>query len=377
LLQGLTLAFPEDIDYHRWLASTQTSLGSVYGLTNRLERTVEYNRAAIAQLQDRAVRPIERRTLASIYTNLGTVLTEMGKLEPAEKSLLAARDLLQTIIDEFPEEPDDRFHMGILLNSLASIYLQTQRRPEAVETFQQAAMLDRKLADEYPAQPEYRSRLASTQANLGNLLTRINRFQDAETAYKTAHTLMERIVADSPHKGSEQDKMSYVLSGLALLKLNQKKPDCAVAKQLLELALQHNRLAMKAEPKNKIYQQRYRQHHGILTEAMIGLDDHVGAAATAEELVKFGYMPDKDYFTAASVYARCYSIVEEDKKRPEDERKQLTQKYADRTMDFLRSAVQHGFTDSKQIREEIDFKPIENRPDFQRLLRELDAKKPK
>jgi hypothetical protein len=106
---------------------------------------------------------------------------------------------------------------------------------------------------------------------------------------------------------------------------------------------------------------------------LIGLEDHVAAAAVAEDLIREAFEPGKDAWIAARVLARCASMAEEDDQRPVAERKELALAYAERTMANLKSAVRNGYANAKLVREERWFVSIRDRDDYKQLLRELDS----
>jgi tetratricopeptide (TPR) repeat protein len=370
LLQALADADPDQTEYWIELARAQHNLAIVLLITDQLGPAEDAERAAIRHLKDRAVLPADRQALAIGHTGLGNVLRTAENWGPAEESYRTSQDLLQKLIDEFPDQPEYQRELASLLNNLAPVYALTDRRPKALETFQRSADVMRNLVEKYPTRPDYRRLLGSTQSNLGNLLTRMKRREEAEVAYRAAQASYERLVADSPQVAENRNALAGVFAGLALLKSVGK--DDKAARTLIDQALVHDRAAVQAEPKNPAYRQAYRTHQGILTEILIGLDDHIGAAAAAEELIAIAHDPATDAWLAARVLARCAPLAEEDEKRPAAERKELARTYADRAVAHLQLAVRNGLRDPKRLRGERWFEPLFDRDDFKQLLRELD-----
>jgi hypothetical protein len=67
-------------------------------------------------------------------------------------------------------------------------------------------------------------------------------------------------------------------------------------------------------------------------------------------------------------------LAERDTNLSEAQRKDRAQTYADRAMTTLRQAVQNGYKDVAHIKKDTDLDPLRSRPDFQKLLQELEAK---
>jgi tetratricopeptide (TPR) repeat protein len=79
---------------------------------------------------------------------------------------------------------------------------------------------------------------------------------------------------------------------------------------------------------------------------------------------------------AASLYnAACYRAVvaELQTKTPGDESVQLAQADAERAMEWLRQAIEAGWTDAAHLRQDTDLDGLRERQDFQELLAELES----
>jgi hypothetical protein len=73
-------------------------------------------------------------------------------------------------------------------------------------------------------------------------------------------------------------------------------------------------------------------------------------------------------YDAACIFSLASATVKEDVK--------LQERYAARAMELLRQAVQKGFQDVAHMKKDTDLDPLREREDFQKLIRELEAKKP-
>jgi hypothetical protein len=100
----------------------------------------------------------------------------------------------------------------------------------------------------------------------------------------------------------------------------------------------------------------------------------VAAAETAGELIQAAVDPVNDVYNAACIFARCVPLAERDSRLSESQRKERARAYADRALATLRQAVQHGYRDAAPAKKDTDLVPLRSHPDFQRLLKEVEAK---
>src|SRR5262249_30109014 len=94
--------------------------------------------------------------------------------------------------------------------------------------------------------------------------------------------------------------------------------------------------------------------------------DHVRAASVAEEMVG-GSLPPADLVRVAGVFVVNRDYVKFDT--------EVREKYAVRAIQLLERAVQLGYRDREALASDATLAPIRFRPDFQRLLKELEPKK--
>jgi hypothetical protein len=102
---------------------------------------------------------------------------------------------------------------------------------------------------------------------------------------------------------------------------------------------------------------------------------HADAAATADHLAERAANAVMVYNTA-SIYSRSVAAVAPGKKPDElkPEERSLRERYGARALALLRQAVKAGFKDAARVKRDSDLDPIRDRPDFQKLLRELEQK---
>jgi hypothetical protein len=143
---------------------------------------------------------------------------------------------------------------------------------------------------------------------------------------------------------------------------------------LLEQALPHHCLALRAHPNEPAYRQFYRTNLKALAVACADLGDHAAATDAADRLTHATLSPALDFYNAACIFSRCVPLAAKDAQRTEPRRARLADAYADRALALLRQAVQLGYKDVAHMKKDADLDPLRSREEFQKLLRELTGK---
>jgi tetratricopeptide (TPR) repeat protein len=90
------------------------------------------------------------------------------------------------------------------------------------------------------------------------------------------------------------------------------------------------------------------------------------ATADAEELLKADSLNGDALYEIACLFSLTIAKAKEPAQ---------AERYANRAMTVLRQAVAKGYTDIGHMKKDSDLDPLRKRDDFQKLLRELEAKK--
>jgi hypothetical protein len=81
-----------------------------------------------------------------------------------------------------------------------------------------------------------------------------------------------------------------------------------------------------------------------------------------------------DTYNAACFLAQCVPLIENDGTLFGPVRYLLARQYADRAMDYLRQVMMLDYKYAAQMRTDPDFAPLRGRPDFRRLMSELESR---
>jgi serine/threonine-protein kinase len=374
LARELVSAFPSKPEYHEHMANTHLSLGGLLGRAGRFPEAEEVQQAARDDFQklvdDFPTNPRYRFRLAASQNNLGNLLSDTKRRDKAEGIRRAARDTLQGLVNDFPTYPEYRHALALTQNNLANLLRETGRSEEAEEAYRAALDHHLRLRAAFPSNPRYRSELARSYNNLGILLAKTGRPKEAEEAHRPALELRQGLATEFPSNPNYQGDLANTLSALANLKNGAKEYDAA--RELVERADSHLQTALRASPKNPMFRRVHRECLMYLADSRLGLQDHVKAAETAEQLAYLGYDPLKDIYPAACYLARCVPLAEADGRLPEALCREQAKAYAERAMQLLHEAVQHGFEAAADLKKNTDLDPLRGRKDFKKLLQELD-----
>jgi tetratricopeptide (TPR) repeat protein len=245
------------------------------------------------------------------------------------------------------------------------------RLQDAEKSFRRAVVLQAKLVAESPGVPDYQQELAMSHTHLGAVLQSVGQPREAQQEYQQALAAWEKVVAASPAVSDYHNQYGSSLHNLAVL-MEAQGEDAEVCR-LTNLAVGAQRKALELNAKHPGYRRQLESHLIVLAKALLRLERHAEAAEAAAELVHdFPAIPDRA-LDASILWARCASVAREDKRLSASQRQEAAGTYADRVMNQLRALLPLGFQDAKLLREHKDFVLLRSRPDFQRLLREIEA----
>jgi tetratricopeptide (TPR) repeat protein len=361
--------------YRRYLALGHVNLGLLLVDMGRpKEAEAAYTEALSLQkglTADFPSVPIYRRDLAISYNNLGVLLKTLGRTSEAEAAYRDALAIRKPLAADFPLVPLYRQELASSYNNLGLLLADTGRLKEAEPAYREALALKQQLAADIPRVPQYRLELTRTQANLGNLLRALGRTKEAEAACRDALDILNKLVADFPKVPNYRAGLGNTMDGLAELARDRK--DYLAARQLLEQAHVHLRVALDAYPRHPFFREFCRENRQLLATTLVDLGEHAAAALAADDLARIALDPALDSYNAACYLSRCVTLAEKDAKLPQVRREELAKSYGDRAIELLRQAIARGYKDARHMKEDSDLEPLHSRADFQQLVAKLKA----
>jgi serine/threonine-protein kinase len=327
ILQKLAHDHPSVADFQSELARTQCNLGGLLFLNGDpagAKRSLEAARAILQKLAgDQPTVTDHRHHLAMTYWGLGALLIQTAYPDGARRSYEAARAILRKLADEQPTHADYQNHLAITLKNLGDLLIQTADPDGARRSYEAARAILQKLTADHPSVTDYQSRLAIAHNNLGALLIQIGDADGARRSYEADRAILHRLVREHPAALAYASRLGGTLNALAKLDLYSKK--YVGARERLREAVEWQKKALAANPRNHQYQQLLANHLEVLIEATRGLgrDDEAEAAQRELDLLQAS---DPRF---ATLDARLAAIVKGEAAKDNAERLALAQRACD------------------------------------------------
>jgi tetratricopeptide (TPR) repeat protein len=370
----LAADFPSRPEFRQQLAQSHNNRGVLLRDSGRMqEAEKEWNEALSIQKQlaaDFPSRPEFRKQLAMSHNNRGNLLFETGRPQEAEKEWNEAVSIQKQLAVDFPSRPEFRQELASSHNNRGVLLIRTGRLKEAEQDYEQALSIRKQLAADFPSRPEFRKQLATSHSNRGRLLRDMGRLKEAEKELGQALSIQKQLAADFPNQPDLRHDLGVTCDHLAHVQV--RKGNWAAAKGLLLEGQPHHLAALKVSPRHPAYREGYHYHLNLLIEVHAGLLEQEDAVRTTETRRDLGWKPPDDAYNAACSLSLCVPIVAKHDKLDSQERQAAAQFYGDRAMKQLRDAVNKGYKDVAHMKKDTDLDPLRQRPDFQKLIAELE-----
>jgi tetratricopeptide (TPR) repeat protein len=331
------------------------------------------------------------------YSNLGSLLANLGKRPEAEAAFRRAVDLHEKLAAEFPGVPQHRHQVAGSLNNLGNLLVGLGKSAEAEAAYRRGLDFYERLAAEFPAVPEYRQSWSMSYNNLGSLLANLGKRPEAEAAFRRAVDLKEKLAADFPAVPRYRTELGSCQRNLGRLLLMNKQPQQAL--EWLDKAITTLAGVRRQVPDDATTQRYLRDAHWERAQALDALKRHAEAVADWDRAVEFSPRQERAFVRLDRVFSRVRAgqvgpalrEVEELAKDADGNTlynaacvyalasataPQQKDKYARRALELLHQAVAKGYKDVKNIKQDEDLNSLRGRDDFRKLLAEMDKPSP-
>jgi serine/threonine-protein kinase len=402
VLERLAREDPTHAGYRVVLAQSHNHLGSLLRSWNRSDEAEQAIREALKigkrLLAEQPDEPVYQGDLAAIHNNLGNLLSDRGRAAAAEEECRQALKLRKSLADRYPAIPDFRLHLAASHNNLGHLLRKDAARyADAEGAFREAVRIQEELTGRYPRVQKYQRILAVSHNNLADLLTKRGRSSEAEQFFRRALTSQQQMI--EVNSADTTVEYGVTCKNLADLLVNRGEPAAALGwygkavvalKPIIDgdgqlvtarLALRGahagragvlTRLARHAEAlpdwdaaigfAEGGERTRFRLHRALTLARL----NKPAAAAEADELAGAPDSGAGTLFFAARVHAVLATTCRDSKQ---------AEATAERAIALLRQAVARGFKDIKRLKKDADLAELRRRDDFQKLLREVEAKR--
>jgi tetratricopeptide (TPR) repeat protein/predicted Ser/Thr protein kinase len=376
LFTDLKNRFPNTPDYRQQLAFSYNNLGNLHHEQKQYPDAVANMEKArdiyVGLAREFRFVPTYRQELARAYYNLGRFHAAQGKVRPAETAFLEAVTVQDRLVVEFSWHTDYRKELAATYEALGGLYVLDDQPDKVEQNYRRALAVWGELEGLNPGELEYRKSQISLLAKLVQFYTDYEQPEKAEQCWADVIKVQDRTVRQLPNDPANRNSLAVFQNHLAGLLI--KRDEAKEALPHLREAVRNERAAMKLAPGQAAYQQSLGNYSLTLVEALVHLKDHAGAAQAAAELSKDAPAAWKGYHLAAGLLARCIPLAARDASLPAPKQQELAQQYGDQAMGLLSQAQKQGFKSADYLKT-ADFKPLESRPDFKKLLAGLQGQK--
>jgi tetratricopeptide (TPR) repeat protein len=376
LRTSLAAEYPEKAEYRSHLATTYHDLaiqldrrGDEAGSASAYHEALDLEEKLVAEAGNVAA---YRQDLARTRLSLAQLLRSQGKLAEADELHDKAVAEQEKQLEKTPDVPRRRQDLANSYQGWGIVRAEQGRMDDAEKKFARAIELRKQLTVDFPRFEVYRRELGRNYNDLGYLLMLEKKFPAAEEAYRHALDIKEKMVAERGSIAAHREDAANTYTNLGALHQQRKAP--AEALPMLDKARAHLQIALDTNAKNPVARRLYQENLLAMSSSYAALGDHARLAATADELARFGFAPGKDTYTAASMVSDCIGLVDKDTKLAAAQRKELAERYAERSLKLLRQAVERGFKDAARMQKDSHLEPLRERPEYRKLLAELEGK---
>ena len=347
-------------EYRYDLARTYGYLAVLYQETRLSEKISEAEKAyqdavALGQglIHDHPLDPRYQQILANSYTNLGLIYLDTKRSEEAEQLLQEALSLRQKLVEAEPQRPEHRRYLAITYQNLAELYQETARPRKAEQALKEGLECLEVLVRKHPLVKDYATDLGEYQGEMGNLVRDLGEPTSSLDWYAKAIETLEAVLErEKEHARANRFLRSVYQRQIEVLaQLNRYNEALHAFDRLLDLFPQDG----------------FRSHWRLeRARTLARLKRHAEATGEAKELLKLPGIKAGIRVQFAGLYSLAYAAARDDDPRQ-------AEPYAAQSVALLRRAIAQGYKDAATLKTDSDFDAVRERPDFQKVMEELEG----
>ena len=358
--QGLVKQFADRPEFRTRLARFRNNLGMLQyatGLVSEAEVTFRATLELLApSLEGPEKLPAPRWQYARASNNLGALLLSQRRGAEAAEPFGRARDLLRTLVAEFPSVPQYALELSSVEYNLG--FLAGKRHPrEAVASYQEAARLLETVKKRFPGVPAYRMKLATAEAAIADIL---GATAPAEAEAALVKALKEQSALMDEYPGVMEYKRIAGRGHYLLAKLLTGYNPAEAVRHLEEARALHKQV-LQPHPDSDLDQKYLAEDQGVLVLALIAACRLPDAMAAAEQIPAIRPTDPTAYIHASALLVQCASAASKagDRKQEEDN--------LARAVGVLRNAVRDQVIRTRRSLDRPELAPLRDREDFKKL----------
>jgi tetratricopeptide (TPR) repeat protein len=397
--QKLVDADPDNTDFLYALALSHNNIG--LALLKPAEALTAFQKARYIQQKVVALHPAVtdfQRYLAIYCNNTARSFVFLGKPAEALRASEQSRDIQQKLVDVNPAGDMLQSELAFYSDMVGDALTRTGKPVDALHAHEKARDIHQKLVDAHPLDDEFQRALAGSCSAIGTVLYRTGKPAEALQAYRRALDIQQRLcdakpanhadptsparapswfeaemlIESDPARNQQIQASIQYLTGRVLAHEGRFEEAFALLNKAQNLYQQ----LIQADPKNARYVLRLGYSHAFRGAAHVRAGHPAEAAADLRRAVELwaGYKnPDgEDHFERARALALLAGLGSNAKSGVT---KSESATFAGQAVTAVRDSLHAGWVDTGQLNE-ADFDSIRRRPDLQKVLKELEAKRP-
>jgi len=407
--EDLCKSQPDDAGLQRERARTLNNMGKLFQNMKGKQKEAAASFQQAVEIHAKVVQkhpsvPQYSRELAWSYNNLAGLRRITRKTKEAEKIYAKGLKLLKHLAADFPTVPVYRQDLAGTYYDLGLLYQETGEFDKADEAYRDALTIREKVVNESPNVPDYQDGLAKVHIDVGRALEKRGALAGAEQHYREAITLLEKI-ATAAGRPAYQSDLAFALGHQGNLLFGRSNrlrvpqgleevlrhasvvppfPALAAQRQAflfetlacLNRAVSYQRAAWKADKQNVDFPAALYEHYKSLTVVQWVRRDHEGLAQSSRAFPEIFPGRSDSYVTAAKCLALAMPLAAADDRLSPDIRRETAERYARASIEMLRKAVAHGFSNANELKRLPVFEPLRQRPEFRRIIQDLEDTTP-
>ena len=310
--------------------------------------------------------------LAWSHFRIGDVLRQMGRLAEARTSYLKAQVIWQKLADANPAVARLQYELAISHGQLGILLEQTRELPESLAAHRIAHAILLKLAETNPTISDFQSDLAESFYHIGNVLWRMGKSAEALETHRKARAHYQKVADAHPKNAVHQAELANSNNRLGGLQARQGQ--FAEAFAALDRGLALRQQLTESHPENPIYTTDLGRSHADRGGAHIRAGHPAEAATDLRRAIALWDNLETAQPETRFERSRALALLAG---LGADSRSGVTAteaaQFADQAAAALRDAVQAGWAQLDEL-QEPDFDPLRQRADFQKLVKDLEAK---
>jgi tetratricopeptide (TPR) repeat protein/tRNA A-37 threonylcarbamoyl transferase component Bud32 len=362
-------AYPENRSTLAALHGALVGHYRIIGDLDRAEAACHKCEALIGDLLSRdAMNTRYLMILTGCHQNMALVYGAKDRFAEAEAAHQKTIELSQQLVRDQPDVVDYQKMLGRCYNNLGLLHARERHHAQAEAAYQQSLAIHEAIYRDHPQVVAYRVDVGICYGNMAMHVRRSRSPEESLPWADRAIAIVAPVLEKDPLNYSARSCLydTHFGRGIALRELDRPAEAVSDWKRAIELS------AGQADINVRLYR----------PPPLAYLGEHAQAASEMETLLAEGKVQPVNLYVFGYSYARCVGAAAGDTRLTSDERDQLAEQYACRAVEMLRRAQAAGyFRDPDRLarkKTNKDFNAISARPDFQKLLSDLEkAGKPK